>query len=284
MITKYINKSLLLCSAVVLLASCTPDTIDGDGNGLVQNPVNASFTATKTAENRYQLKASSNNYISSKWNIDYDGFNTGKSTMDIFLPDAGTYVIQHQAVGIGGQIGGVESQTIVVPTSDPISGNMIQGGRFDNADEIAKWSKHIISPSGAEWILGNGTATIVASGNSQQAIYQAVNVEAGKQYSIDMVASSDTPLVNTWFEVYVLNSIPASGQDVGGPVYRNINTWDGCGTSKFGGKVSSVGCNSSKNGGVYTATATGTVYLVIKCGGQTVNSLSIDKVEFRRMQ
>lgn len=99
-----------------------------------------------------------------------------------------------------------------------------------------------------------------------------------------MVASSDTPLVNTWFEVYMLSSIPATGQDVGGTVYRNINTWDGCGTSKFKGKVSSVGCNASKNGGEFTATTTGTMYLVIKCGGQTVNSLSIDKVEFRRMQ
>ncbi|SDR14247.1 hypothetical protein SAMN05421664_3762 [Chryseobacterium soldanellicola] len=283
MITKYINKSLLLCSAAFLLASCTPDTVE-EGNGLSQEAVDASFTATKTAENRYQLKAATNNYILSKWNIDDDGYNTGKSTQDIFLPDAGTYVIQHQAVGIGGQVAGTASQTIVVPTSDPVSGNMIQGGRFDTPDEVAKWSKHIISPSGAQWVFANGNATIVATGNNQQAIYQAVSVEAGKQYSIDMVASSDTPLVNTWFEVYVLNSIPASGQDVSGPVYRNINTWDGCGTSKFGGKVSSVGCNSSKNGGVYTATATGTVYLVIKCGGQTVNSLSIDKVEFRRMQ
>jgi len=284
MITKYINKSFLISSAIVFMAGCTPDTVDGDGNGLVQNAVDASFKVTKTAENKYSLRANSNNYIFSKWNIDNDGYNTGKSEENIFLPDAGTYVIQHQVIGIGGAIGGTSSETIVVPTSDPISGNMIQGGRFDNPEEISKWSKHVISPSGAEWVLGNGVATIVAGGNSQQAIYQAVNVEAGKKYSIDMVAASDTPLVNTWFEVYVLNSIPASGQDVSGTVYRNINTWDGCGTSKFAGKISSVGCNSSKNGGVYTATATGTVYLVIKCGGQTINSLRIDKVEFRRMQ
>ena len=282
MIVKYFNKSLILLSTAAVLSSCVPDSVDG--NGINQDPVDASFTTTKTAENRYTLKRNFNNFLNSRWNIDNDGFNNGKNEEKIFLPDAGTYKIQHNAIGIGGAVVGTASQTIVVPTSDPISGNMIQGGRFDTPEELAKWTKHVISPSGAEWILGNGKATIVATDSNQQALYQAVNVVAGKQYSIDMVASSQSALVNTWFEVYVLNNIPASGQDVSGTVYRNINTWDGCGTSKFEGKISSVGCNTSKNGGVYTATTTGTVYLVIKCGGKTVNGLSIDKVEFRRMQ
>ncbi|NML57075.1 hypothetical protein [Chryseobacterium cheonjiense] len=284
MITKYINKSLLLASSVLFLTSCIPDAVDSDGNGITQGALDASFKVSKTSENHYSLKRNYNNYINSRWNIDDDGYNNGKSEENIFLPDAGTYIIQHQAVGIGGVVGGTASETVVVPTSDPISGNMIQGGRFDTPEEIAKWNIHKISASGAQWVFANGKATIVASGGSQQAIYQAVNVVAGQKYSIDMVASSDTALVDTWFEVYVLNSIPATGQDVGGTVYRNINTWDGCGTGQFKGKVSSVGCNNSKNGGIYTATTTGTVYLVIKCGGATVNSLSVDKVEFRRTQ
>ncbi len=284
MITKYINKTFLLGSAIFFLASCTPDTVDGDGNGITQGNLDASFKVTKTSENHYLLKRNFNNFLNSRWNIDDDGYNNGKGEENIFLPDAGTYIIQHQAVGVGGAVGGTASETVVVPTSDPVSGNMIQGGRFDTPDEVAKWSIHKISASGAQWVFANGKATIVASGNNQQAIYQPINVVAGQKYSIDMVASSDTPLVNTWFEVYMLSSIPATGQDVGGTVYRNINTWDGCGTSKFKGKVSSVGCNVSKNGGEFTATTTGTMYLVIKCGGQTVNSLSIDKVEFRRMQ
>jgi len=286
MITKYISKSLLLGPAIFLLASCTPDSIDGEGNGIVQGPLDASFKITKTSENHYSVKRNFNNYLMSKWNVDGDGFNTGKEEEKIFLPDAGTYVIQHQAIGVGGVLGGTSSETVVVPTSDPVAGNMIQGGRFDTPAEAAKWSIHKISASGAQWVVGNGTgvATIVASGNSQQGIYQAVNVVAGQKYSIDLVAASNTPLVNTWFEVYVLNTAPVDGQDISGTIYRNINTWDGCGTSKFGGKVSSIGCNSSKNGGIYTATTTGTVYLEIKCGGATVNSLSVDKVEFRRMQ
>lgn len=281
--TKFIYKSLLLGITISSFMSCTPDSTD-EGNGLTQENVDAGFTISKTAENRYRLKTNSNNYINTKWNIDDEGFNFGKNLEDIFLPDAGTYIIEHQAYGIGGVLAGTASKTVVVPTSDPISGNMIKGGRFDTPDEISKWTKHIISSSGAEWIFSSGKATIVTSDNAQQAIYQAVQVEAGKKYSIDMVASSTTPLVNTWFEVYVLNSIPAVGSDVSGTVYRNINTWAGCGKTAFKGKVSNVGCDAPKNGGVFTATTTGTVYLFIKCGGQTVNGLSIDKVEFRRIQ
>jgi len=272
--------SILVASTFI---SCVPDTIDGEGNGLTQGPLDGSFTVTKTAENRYVLKANSDNYLASRWNIDDEGFNGGSHIQDLFLPDAGTYVIEHQAAGIGGQVGGTGQQTIVVPTSDPISGNMIQGGRFDTPEEIAKWSIHKISVTKAQWTFGNGQATIIASEGNQQAIYQAINVEEGKKYSIDMVASSDTPLVDTWFEAYVLNSLPADGQDVSGQIYRSINTWAGCGTSSFKGKVSLVGCDTEKNKGIFTATTTGTVYLVIKCGGKLVSGLNIDKVEFRRV-
>lgn len=164
MITKYINKGIVLSAAVFLLGSCTPD--NAEGNGLEQGALDASFKVSKTSENHYLLKRNYNNYLNSRWNIDDDGYNNGKGEENIFLPDAGTYVIQHQAVGIGG----TATETIVVPTSDPISGNMIQGGRFDTTDEIAKWNIHKISASGAQWVFANGKATIVASGGNQQAI------------------------------------------------------------------------------------------------------------------
>jgi len=284
MITKYINKSLLISASVFFMASCSPDTVE-EGNGLTQPEVDAAFTVTKTAENRYHLKRVNDNninFINSQWNIDYDGFVNGKNEIDVFLPDAGTYIIQHSAVGIGGVSGGMTSQTVVVPTSDPVAGNIIQGGRFDTPAEVAKWTIFPISSTGAQWVFANGKATIVASGSNQQAFYQAVNVVAGQKYSIDMVASSATPLVDTWFEVYMLDSLPAPGNDLSGTVYRNINTWDGCGKTAFGGKVSAIGCNSGKNSGIYTATSTGTVYLVIKCGGGNVSGLSVDKVELRK--
>lgn len=282
MITKYIKTSLLLSAGIFFLTGCSPETVD-EGYGIAQPAVDASFTVTKISENKYHLKRNYNNYLNSQWNVDGGGFATGKNEIDVFFPDTGTYTVQHNAVGIGGQVGGTASHTFVVTTPDPVAGNILQGGKFETADDIAKWSIHAISPTKAQWVFSNKAATIVASEGNQQAIYTQINVEAGKKYTIDLTASSTSALEDTWFEVYVLNSLPAAGQDISGPVYRNINTWDGCGKAAFGGKVSAVGCGS-KNAGVYTATATGPVYLVIKCGGKTVNGLTIDNVEVRRAQ
>lgn len=282
MIKKYITTSLLLSAGIFFMTGCTPETVD-EGYGITQPAVDAGFTVTKISENKYHLKRNYNNYLNSQWNVDGGGFATGKDEIDVFFPDTGTYTVQHNAIGIGGQVGGTASHTFVVATPDPIAGNILQGGKFETADDIAKWSIHAISPTKAQWVFSNKAATIVASESNQQAIYTQINVEAGKKYTIDLTASSASALEDTWFEVYVLNSLPAAGQDVSGTVYRNINTWDGCGKAAFGGKISAIGCGS-KNAGVYTATATGSVYLVIKCGGKTVNGLTIDNVEVRRTQ
>jgi hypothetical protein len=83
MITKYINKSLLLAS-FFFLANCTPDSVDGDGNGISQGTLDASFKVTKTSENHYLLKRNYNNYINSSWNIDDDGYNNGKGEQNLF--------------------------------------------------------------------------------------------------------------------------------------------------------------------------------------------------------
>ncbi len=283
MIAKYIKRSFFIGIAAVSFAACTPDTIDDQGNGIMQPAVDASFTVTKISENKYHLKRNYNNYLNSQWNIDGAGFVAGKDEMDVFFPDTGTYTVQHNAVGIGGQVGGTASHSFTITTPDPIAGNILQGGKFETAEDIAKWTIHTISPTKAQWVFSNKAATIVASEGNQQAIYTKINVEAGKQYNIDMIASSASGLENTWFEVYILNSLPSTGQDISGSVYRNINTWDGCGKSAFAGKVSAVGCGS-KNGGTFTATTTGPVYLVIKCGGDKVNGLTIDNVEVRRAQ
>ena len=286
MINKFISKNLLLLSSVAVLASCVPDSVDGDGNGLTPPAADASFTVTKTSENRFALKTNTSNYISSKWDIAGSGFAAGSNQENIFLPDAGTYTVGHQAIGQGGIVAGTSTQTITVQVSDPVAGNLVQGGGFNTPADISKWTVHTISASGAEWVFANGAATIVASANNQKAIYQPIQVVAGRKYSIDMKASATQGMTNSWFEVYVLSSIPAAGQDVGGKVYRNINTWSGCGTSAFSGLISQVGCSGAgegKNDGVFTAQTTGTVYLTIKCGGGNVPGVKIDDVEFRGM-
>lgn len=273
-----------VAALAMLTAACMPESPD-EGNGLKTENLDASFNITPATNspNRFTISASNNNYIFSRWNIDDGaGFYTGKQSEEIFLPDAGTYTIQHQAYGIGG-VYTTTSKTLTVATSDPNSGNLVQGGKFETAEDIAKWTVLRISDSGTQWAFANGKATATGGGWNQQAIYQPINVVAGKTYKVDMVASSTTGVVNTWFEVYMSPLAPVQGTDYSdGGKKLSINTWAGCGMAPFSGKVSNIGCPPNENEGLFTATATGVVYLVIKVGGEDLKAgISIDNVEVR---
>lgn len=276
-------KNILLGISIVSLnIACVPDRVDGDGNGIVPSTNDASFTVTKTSENHYMLTSSNNNYLFSKWNLDNGGgFNRGPNTFEAFFPDAGTYVVKHQIWGQGGVVAGTSEQTINVLTTDPNSGNLVEGGKFNNAADWAKWTINNTG-AGANWNFTTGWATLTAQGWAGQGIYQAIPVKAGKKYKIDMVAKSTSGCNDTWFEVYVGYNAPVQGQDYNGDgtKYRFISTWDGQGTTSFEGLISAVG--GSNKDGIFTATQDGTVYLGIRGGGADMkDGIAITNVEFR---
>lgn len=290
---KTIIKSILfigLFSASAISVSCVPDRVDGDGNGLVPTNTDASFTVTKTSENHYTLKASNNNYITSRWNLDDGGgFFVGPNTFDVFIPDQGTYNIQHQIIGQGGVIAGAATQTITVENPDPVAGNLIEGGKLANADDVAKWSMSFPNPNNtAYWSFSGGKATFTATGWNRNVLYQPVQVVAGRTYKADAVVSSDSGVEDTWFEIYVGYNIPTANNDYTGDGadntwLRGINTWAGSGKTPFEGKISQVGSvNSNNPNGTFTATITGTVYFAIRSGGNNMkNGISITNIEFR---
>lgn len=264
-----------------LFTACQPDDVE-IGNGIVGEELDATFTVTpiEGAVNKYMVKSSSTNYMTSKWNIgNGDPTFIGKMNEEIYFADAGTYTIKHYAVGVGGE-SFVAEQNVVVSTSDPAA-NLIQGGLFSNAEDHAKWTVLAIS-SGSFWAFNNGSASVTTAGGwSQQAIYQAVEVEAGQRYKIDMNVSSNNGLVNTWFEVYASTTAPVAGTDYSsGTVVRSINTWAGCGLAPFDGLISAVGCGS--NEGIITFPSSGTAYLVIKCGSEGSPTITIKDVQFRK--
>lgn len=268
---------------IMLISACTPEEFDN--NGLVDTSLDATFTVVPdgSSPNHFTLKANNNNYIMSKWNLgDGSPEFIGDQEQAIFLPDAGTYEITHYAIGKGGYSQSTTSE-LVVATSDPNSGNIVVGGKFDSADDISKWTVLNISASGTSWAFAGGKATVTGGGWNQQGIYQAISVLKGKTYKIDLVCSSTTGVSNTWFEVYCSTTAPTQNSDYSaGGILRNINTWDGCGTSTFAGKISTVGCNADKNKGTFTAQENGTMYLVIKCGGENLSGgITIDNVEVR---
>jgi len=284
-----ISNSIKLIIAVAFLglnSACQPEDA-GDGNGLNPSNLDGSFTVTNVSTNRFTLTGNNKNNILSKWDLDDGaGFFNGTDLQNIFLPDAGTYIVKHKVYGQGGVEGTVATQTINVAASDPNSGNLVVGGKFETAADISNWTVLNISASGTNWTFANGKATVTGGGWNQQAFYQAINVVAGKTYSIDMVCSSTTGVSNTWFEVYASSTMPVQNNDYSaGGKKRNINTWAGCGGTPFSGKISNIGCSDSgtvQNDGVFTATTTGVIYLVIKCGGENLQGgISVDNVEFR---
>ncbi|WP_299012376.1 PKD domain-containing protein [uncultured Polaribacter sp.] len=277
-------KYLPLVAMGLIFTSCQPEEL-GEGNGLIADNLNADFTITEVSEanNTYTLSAN-NSYITSSWDLGKGaGFSSGSSSAEVFFPDAGTYTVQHKVTGIGG-VAAISSQTVNVATSDPVAGNIVKGGKFEDASAHNEWTVLNISGSGAGWTFNEGSATIVASGFNQQGIYQPIEVIANKTYTIDMIVSGDGNN-DTWFEVFASTVEPVQWNDYGNNIVMGLNTWGGCGTGAFNGILSSVGCvdnsYSSSRSNEVTFDTSGTIYLVIKCGGGQTSGITISNVEMR---
>lgn len=264
-----------------LFTACQPEDVE-IGNGIEGKQLDAAFTVTPVegAVNKYLVKSLAINYLTSKWDIgNGEPAFVGKMEEVVYFPDAGTYSIKHYAVGVGGQ-SYLAEQNVVVATSDPAA-NLVQGGLLANAEDHAKWTVLAIS-SGSFWTFNDGSASVTTAGGwSQQGIYQAVEVEAGQKYKIDMNVSSQAGLVNTWFEVYASSTIPVQGADYATGIVLSLNTWGGCGLAPFDGQLSVLECGVN-NGGLVTFSSSGTVYLVIKCGSEGSPTITIKDIQFRK--
>lgn len=268
-----------------VFTACQPDEFeDGNGNGLSDPGVTASFTMTPVADrnNTYVFKADENDLIGVQWDKgDGVGFpkGLGKAIDTVFYPDAGTYSISLKAFGRGG-ISNVTTQSLKVDTSDPAAGNLVVGGKMDVGDE-SKWN-FVTYNANATFTMIEGK--LIASGGSggHVGVYQAIEVEGGKKYKVDMTVTG-SGATDTWFEVYVGMAAPVDGQDYkDGGTRLGLNTWAGCGKTAFNGKLSALSC-SGTGGGVVTFEQSGTAYLFIRTGGANLGTtgIAIDNVEFR---
>lgn len=260
--------------------ACTPDETDL-GNGLSDSNVDATFTITPDPSSPYKfnLQGKTANILRSKWII--DGVpNLGQIgvTKNIFLPDAGTYTITHNAIGRGG-VANNSSQEIIIETSDPVSGNILADGKFPEGQGV--WQVLHINGTTTNWTFEPGSATITGGSNDQQAIYQAVEVQANRPYKIDMVVQG-SGATNTWFEVLASDVEPVQNQDYSaGGTRIALNTWNGCGNTAFNGKLSEISCSGS--GPIISFPTTRIIYIVIKSGGANLGTtgIKVSKVELR---
>jgi hypothetical protein len=265
------------------VVSCTQETYE-DQIKITSDMLDASFTVGTVSDNNYTLTAGNEYVISHYWDFDDDlGYVSDANLVDLFLPDAGEYTIKHQVSGAGGIFSDEKSVSINVETSDPVAGNLVKGGKFATEDDIAQWTIGGVPGGSGVWTFAGNKATLTASGWSGQGIYQAIEVVEGRSYQIEMYVSSTTGCIDTWFEVYCGYADPTTvtGDYSDGGSLLAISTWGDTGTSAFGQKFTTISTNPEANG-LFTATTSGTVYLVIRGGGNNMlEGISVTNVELR---
>jgi hypothetical protein len=282
-----IYKSIYLVPLLTVAAlGCQPDEFEG-GNGLAGEPLDPSFTVDPvTVEgkmNTYQFALNSNeDVVAVFWDLGEGTVVSGMEKTDvIFFPDADTYTIKSQVVGKGGETFESEKQ-LVIENSDPKYGNLLSGAKFNNGDNV-NWGTLQYS-GGVLPQFTNGKVVFNYGGWSHAGIYQSFEAEAGQKYRIDMTVSGEGA-TNTWFEVYIGQANPASvsGDYNEGGTRIGLNTWAGCGKTKFADKLTKLSCVGNAENGVFEVSSTGTYYIVIRTGGENLGTggISVDNVEIR---
>ena len=295
------NSCIAVIAAAFSLVGCTPDEVTG-GNPLTQSNLDASFTSTsvQTVDGSgadvevVSVTGSTDPNIQyhiwrvSNENGEYGNNNFGTkggNTMQYTFDESGTYKIEHRVVG---RVGGTNSVTevtvtVALPEPPPVEEgpNLIQSPNFEDPSD---WTVLNIT-AGAAWTFNEGSATI-AGATGHQAIYQAIQVEAGKTYEFDMNVAGPGS-ANTWFEVYVSPTAPTPNSDYSAGGKRiQLNTWAGCATSAFDGLLSDEQCGEGDvTGNVITFETTQTVYFLIKCGSGdgNINSITVSNVTFHEV-
>lgn len=281
--SKQFTPALLVIGSVLLMASCKKDDF---GNNGLETALTPSFTVTPVTgrTNTYLVRNTTGGAIVTRWDFDMgNGYTIGKGIDTVFYPDAGTYSLKMQVMGKGGVFYDAPPQNVNVATSDPVAGNLVQGGKFNPGDE-SKWTTITISP-GVSFQLVNGKMVATGGGWGHAAIYQQINVVAGKKYRFGMSVTG-SGATDTWFEVYFGTAAPVAGSDYSsGGVRIALNTWAGCGNSAFNGNIATIGCEGSIKGqnGEITFSQSGPVYLFIKTGGANLGTtgITLDNVELR---
>lgn len=278
------NKNKCAVFSVALLLSfiyqgCTPDSKEV---ALPAKPV-VSFTATPLASNPniIVIQNTTANTFQLLWDLG-NGMTSRKQADTVLYDTKGQYVIKLNAFNAGGY--STATQTVTIANDYP-GVEVLQGGNMEGASQ-SNWT--VLNTGGTQTNIAftNGVLKFSNTGGSNGAVYQAVNVKAGKTYtfSADVAGSGAT---NTWFEIYLGKTVPTQGTDYTDNKYISLNTWSGCGGSAFTGNLALIGCDGSGTGklGKMTFSSTGTIYLVIKAGssGGTMGTsgITIDNVSLK---
>ena len=210
------------------------------------------------------------------WNF---GDNTGAEGLmpsKVFFK-AGTYEVRFRIFTEGGTASQI--QTIVIE-QDFQGPDLIENGSFD--DGIEGWTIFQIS-GGVELGVDGGQASWTGGAWGNAGIYQQVEVEANKEYTISLDVSG-SGMSECWFEVYMGTVMPQENVDYSsGGILIGLNTWEGCGAEEFSGQLIDLACVG--DGATFTWEESQTAYFVIKSGGADlgVDGVTIDNIAVRSL-
>ncbi len=264
---------ILTLSLILTAMSCS------ESESVVPDPPTSddlSFTYTVDAENPNILHFVGQTSVDT-WYIHWNfGDNTGEEGLEaskVFFKK-GEYDVRFKIFTEGGTASVVQKILIEEDFKGP---DLVRNGSMDGDDE---WTVFQIN-NGADVEFADGKATWTGGGWGHVGIYQEVEVEANKEYQINMDISG-SGMSDCWFEVYVGKVVPMPFVDyTDGGIKLGINTWEGCGGEEFVGQLTDIACTG--DGGSFTWTESGTAYFVIRSGGVDLGTegVSIDNVAIR---
>ncbi|PWV47699.1 hypothetical protein [Chitinophaga sp. S165] len=276
--TRTIAMAALLAGAV---SACTPESSDKELGPLPT----ASFTAEPLAGNPNKIVVANTTPGGFLFEWKDDNGNLSKREKDTLAYfAAGEYLLKFTVFTSGGYDTAVKKISIA---QNARTQDILKGGNMEAGSEQF-WT--VLNTGGTQTDIKfeNGKLNFSNTGASNGAIYQEVNVTAGKFYVLSGLVSGDGA-TDSWFEVVFGTTAPVQGSDYTGTKFNSLNTWTGCGKVPFKDQdIAFFGCDGTGVGkkGIMKFNTSGKVYLMIKAGSADTGTLgaggiSIDDVKFQ---
>ena len=279
-------------------------TVNKDVN--VAGPASAFFSYEPTFQFFvYFTAAGSANVSSLSWDFgDGTAVVTDMSVEHEFTTE-GTYTVTLTVTGLLGDVN-VMTKEIEVATAKI---NLLQGGGMEAsaAGFWTNWGSQNDNPpvfgytgdmpsAGVAPCLRFPDFTAPADGSKNQMIYQPVQVIAGGKYELGAQLKIPAGGYQCYIQFYVstdANTWIENSSDLNTNHFLCLNTWHGWNSTAIdGGLLEAVKANGGygigvSTDGIYTAAATGTVYIGIQVGswsGYSNGDVLIDDVSFVRVE
>lgn len=265
---------------------------------IASSPATASFNVVSSFDTNLEFQNTSTAVEEVSWDFG-DGATSTELHPTHSFPDFGVYTVKLTVTGLLGDVVTKEQEVTVADN------NLLEGGGFEAGDHVhwQNWSSQNNNPPQFGYTDdgptgGYGAALRFPSfsnsgGSTNQLIYQAVEVEAGKRYQFSARIKVPSGASQAYYQFYIsrdANTWVENNTDQANH-FLVINSWHGWGqlnnSTAFDGRLIDAANKSygfgAATGGVYTATTTGTVYIGVQAGtwqGRSNGDWLLDNMSF----